>query len=97
MCATPPPALGAGERPALTHKYVKGTLAVDPQRQSGGRGRLRARFEYQGAIFHTTSDSELIAYAIAQARAPRDQRGGRGVPGCGGAARGVLPDRHVPP
>lgn len=30
--------------------------------------RLRARFEYQGAIFHTTSDSELIAYAIAQAR-----------------------------
>ena len=33
-----------------------------------GVDQLRRDFEYKGAIFHTTSDSELIAYAIAQAR-----------------------------
>ena len=62
---------GAGAREnaqPLTIKYVKGTLAVVHNGNLVDVDRLRARFEYQGAIFHTTSDSELIAYAIAQAR-----------------------------
>ena len=52
----------------LTLSYVKGTLAVVHNGNLVGIDRLRRYFEYRGAIFHTTSDSELIAYAIAQAR-----------------------------
>ena len=55
---------GAGAREnaqPLTIKYVKGTLAVVHNGNLVDVDRLRARFEYQGAIFHTTSDSELIA------------------------------------
>lgn len=62
---------GAGEREnaqPLTIKYVKGTLAVVHNGNLVGIEKLRQNFEYKGAIFHTTSDSELIAYAIAQAR-----------------------------
>ena len=47
----------------LTLKYVKGTLAV-----ALNTPELRTSFEYRGAIFQTTTDSELIAYAIAQER-----------------------------
>ena len=62
---------GAGKREnaqPLTIKYVKGTLAVVHNGNLVGIDQLRRSFEYQGAIFHTTSDSELIAYAIAQER-----------------------------
>ena len=52
----------------LTLKYVKGTLALAHNGNLADAGRLRTAFEYQGAIFQTTSDSELIAYAIAQKR-----------------------------
>lgn len=90
---------GAGAREnaqPLTIKYVKGTLAVVHNGNLVDVDRLRARFEYQGAIFHTTSDSELIAYAIAQARLHGPSVEDAVCPGCGGAERGVLPDRHVP-
>ena len=62
---------GAGEREnaqPLTIKYAKGTLAVVHNGNLVDVDALRQDFEYKGAIFHTTSDSELIAYAIAQAR-----------------------------
>ncbi len=62
---------GAGEREnaqPLTIKYVKGTLAVVHNGNLVGVDTLRSTFEYKGAIFHTSSDSELIAYAIAQER-----------------------------
>lgn len=62
---------GAREREnaqPLTIKYVKGTLAVVHNGNLVDFDDIRADFEYKGAIFHTTSDSELIAYAIAQAR-----------------------------
>lgn len=62
---------GAGEREnaqPLTIKYVKGTLAVVHNGNLVGVDGLRREFEYKGAIFHTSSDTELIAYAIAQAR-----------------------------
>jgi len=62
---------GSGKREnaqPLTIKYVKGTLAVVHNGNLVNVDKLRAHFEYKGAIFHTTSDSELIAYAIAQER-----------------------------
>ena len=49
----------------LTLKYVKGTLAVAHNGNLVNAGQLRTAFEYRGAIFQTTTDSELIAYAIA--------------------------------
>ena len=52
----------------LTLRYVKGTLALAHNGNLPHAGELRTKFEYQGAIFQTTGDSELIAYAIAQAR-----------------------------
>ncbi len=52
----------------LTLKYVKGSLALAHNGNLPHADQVRTRFEYQGAIFQTTSDSELIAYAIAQAR-----------------------------
>jgi len=52
----------------LTLKYVKGTLALAHNGNLPHADELRTRFEYRGAIFQTSSDSELIAYAIAQAR-----------------------------
>ena len=52
----------------LTLKYVKGTLAVAHNGNLVNTAELRTSFEYRGAIFQTTTDSELIAYAIAQER-----------------------------
>ena len=52
----------------LTLQYVKGTLAVAHNGNLVNTPELRTSFEYRGAIFQTTTDSELIAYAIAQER-----------------------------
>ena len=52
----------------LTLKYVKGTLAVAHNGNLVNARALRESFEYSGGIFQTTSDTELIAYAIAQQR-----------------------------
>lgn len=52
----------------LTLNYVKGTLAVAHNGNLVDTKQLRTVFEYRGAIFQTTTDSELIAYAIAQER-----------------------------
>lgn len=52
----------------LTLKYVKGTLAVAHNGNLVNTPELHTSFEYRGAIFQTTTDSELIAYAIAQER-----------------------------
>lgn len=62
---------GAREREnaqPLTIRYAKGSLAVVHNGNLLDFDALRKDFEYRGAIFHTSSDSELIAYAIAQAR-----------------------------
>ncbi len=62
---------GGGQREnaqPLTLKYVKGTLAVAHNGNLVNTAELRTFFEYRGAIFQTTTDSELIAYAIAQER-----------------------------
>ncbi len=62
---------GGGQREnaqPLTLKYVKGTLAVVHNGNLVNTEQLRTDFEYKGAIFQTTSDTEIISYAIAQAR-----------------------------
>ena len=62
---------GAGRREnaqPMTLKYVKGTLAVVHNGNLVNTEELRTHFEYQGAIFQTTSDTEVISYAIAHER-----------------------------
>lgn len=59
---------GAENVQPLTLRYVKGTLALAHNGNLVHPERLREQYEYTGAIFHTTTDTEIIAYAIAQER-----------------------------
>ena len=52
----------------LTLKYVKGSLAVAHNGNLTNTDQLKLEYEYKGAIFHTSTDSEVIAYIIAQER-----------------------------
>ena len=52
----------------LTLSYVKGTLAVVHNGNLVNTEELRNRYELNGAIFQTTSDTEIIAYTIARER-----------------------------
>ena len=52
----------------LTLTYVKGSLAVAHNGNLVNIDRIKREYEYKGAIFHTTTDSEVIAYIIAQER-----------------------------
>jgi amidophosphoribosyltransferase len=52
----------------LTLKYVKGSLAVAHNGNLANTDALKTEYEYKGAIFHTSTDSEIIAYIIAQER-----------------------------
>lgn len=52
----------------LTVSYVKGTFAVAHNGNLVNTAELKRSWEYRGAIFHTTSDTEVISYMIAQER-----------------------------
>ena len=52
----------------LTLSYIKGSLAVAHNGRLINSAELKREYEYKGAVFHTTTDSEIIAYIIAQAR-----------------------------
>ena len=52
----------------LVLNYVKGTLALAHNGNLINAMELRKDFEYTGAIFQTTIDSEVIAYHIARER-----------------------------
>ena len=52
----------------LTLSYIKGSLAVAHNGSLINSAELKREYEYKGAVFHTTTDSEIIAYIIAQAR-----------------------------
>lgn len=52
----------------LTLSYVKGTFAVAHNGNLVDVEKLRRHYEYRGAIFHTSTDSEIISYIIAQER-----------------------------
>lgn len=52
----------------LVLNYMKGTLALAHNGNLVNMTELRRELEYTGAIFHTTIDSEVIAYHIARSR-----------------------------
>ncbi|PWJ77992.1 UNVERIFIED_CONTAM: amidophosphoribosyltransferase [Murimonas intestini] len=52
----------------LVLNYIKGTLALAHNGNLINAVRLREELAYDGAIFQTTIDSEVIAYHIARAR-----------------------------
>lgn len=54
-------------QPLLINHY-KGRMAVCHNGNITNANLLRAEFEKDGAIFHTTSDTEVIAYVITQER-----------------------------
>lgn len=52
----------------LVMNYIKGTLALAHNGNLVNAGALRKNLEQNGAIFHTDTDSEVIAYCIARER-----------------------------
>ena len=52
--------------------HRKGKMALVHNGNLSNAGRLRSVLEQRGAIFHTTSDTEIIAYLITQARLQTD-------------------------
>ncbi|MDR2530716.1 MAG: amidophosphoribosyltransferase [Oscillospiraceae bacterium] len=54
-------------QPLLVH-HVKGSMALVHNGNLTNANELREELELLGGIFHTTSDTEVIAYTITQAR-----------------------------
>ena len=52
----------------LVINHHKGSMALSHNGNLTNAGELRDALEEQGAIFHTTTDSEVIAYVIVQER-----------------------------
>ena len=52
--------------------HQKGKMALVHNGNLSNAGRLRSVLEQRGAIFHSTSDTEIIAYIITQARLQTD-------------------------
>lgn len=52
----------------LVVRHVKGQLAIAHNGNLTNAAELRQKLELNGAIFHTTNDSEIIAYVIIQER-----------------------------
>ncbi len=52
----------------LVLKYLKGTLALAHNGNLVNASALRRSLEEEGALFHTTTDSEVIAHLIARER-----------------------------
>ncbi len=52
----------------LLVNHLKGALALCHNGSLTNAAELRRQYELQGAIFHATSDSEVIAYTITQQR-----------------------------
>ena len=52
----------------LVLRYIKGSLAISHNGNITNTAELKKELEYSGAIFQTTSDTEIIAYLIARER-----------------------------
>lgn len=56
----------------LSLRHIKGNMALAHNGNLTNAAELREKFELEGAIFHTTSDTEVIAYAITRRRIATD-------------------------
>lgn len=61
-------ALNVNNAQPLVLNYIKGSLALAHNGNLVNAFELREQMENTGAIFHTTIDSEVIAYCIARER-----------------------------
>ena len=52
----------------LVVRHIKGSMAIAHNGNLVNAFELRRRFELDGAIFHGSSDTEVIAYAVTKAR-----------------------------
>lgn len=52
----------------MTVRHVKGALAIAHNGNLINALELRKQYELKGAIFHSTSDTEVISYAVTEAR-----------------------------
>ena len=52
----------------MTVRHVKGALAIAHNGNLINALELRRQYELKGAIFHSTSDTEVISYAVTEAR-----------------------------
>ncbi|MFC4075615.1 amidophosphoribosyltransferase [Salinithrix halophila] len=57
-------------QPLVFHNAVVGQLALATNGNLVNANRLKEELEEQGAVFHTTSDTEVIAHLIARSDAP---------------------------
>ena len=65
----------------LVLNYIKGSLALAHNGNLINARELREQMENSGAIFHTSIDSEVIAYCIAREEGSLRLRGGGGSAG----------------
>ena len=56
----------------MTVRHVKGALAIAHNGNLINALELRRQYELKGAIFHSTSDTEVISYAVTEARLETD-------------------------
>ena len=59
--------LASNAQPLLVH-HIKGSMAVAHNGNLTNASELREQLELDGAIFHTTNDTEVISYMITRAR-----------------------------
>ena len=52
----------------LAVRHVKGSMALAHNGNLTNAAQLRREYELRGAIFHSTSDTEVIAYALTRER-----------------------------
>ena len=57
-----------GNAQPLVSNHIKGTMTIAHNGNLTNAAELREEKELQGGIFHTTSDTEVIAYAVTEAR-----------------------------
>ena len=62
----------------MTVRHVKGALAIAHNGNLINALELRRQYELKGAIFHSTSDTEVISYAVTEARLEHRLHSGSG-------------------
>ena len=77
--------------------HVKGSMALAHNGNLTNAAELREKLELSGAIFHTTSDTEVIAYTHHRPAAEDPLHRGGGLRRHGRDPGGLLPGAPLPP